>query len=457
MFVRNTKLLAYPKTTWGVGVSPALAAGMAAPRKRGVPIGQALRSSMALAALLALAIAGCKKVASGEVDEGDQLPKKPVPVQAVKVERINLKPSIDVVGMLVTIPENSASVSPQVAGWIQKVMVVEGARVRAGVELLRLDSRLAEADRVKVQASVDEKTAILERLKNGPRPEEIEVARHDAHRAKVTMEALRGELESLKTLQARNEVSPVQFQKVQSSFQSAEAESAAAAAKLKLIGAGTRTEEIAEAEARVAAAKADLTTSTLSLQLCKIVSPINGIVTQLSARQGMYVERTANLATVVDLSKVFMQTRIPCAYLARVQLGASVDVRVTSFPDRTFHAVLARIGGQADPATGDVDALVEIANDDSLLRPGLACRACMRLPEIADAIVVPVTAIADRSGTPVVSVVRDGKSFEIEVKLGVQAREKTQIIEGVGAGDTVITEGGYGLPDGCPVKVCAGP
>jgi HlyD family secretion protein len=417
---------------------------------------KSLWAAVALAALLAFTTSGCKKAASQEPPDEDNLPKQPVPVRAVKVARTTLKPSIDLVGTLVAIPEKSASISPQIAGWTEKVTVVEGDRVRAGDELLHLDWRLAEADHAKAKASVDEKAAILQRLRRGPRLEEIEVARHDAHKAKVTMEALRGELEALKSLQARNEVSPVQFQKANASLQAAEAESAAAAARLKLLEAGTRPEEIAEAEARLAAAKAELATSALNLQLCRIASPIDGTVTQLSARRGMYVDRTATLATIVDLSKVFVQVRIPSAYLAQVKPGAKVDVRVASFVDKAFHGTVARIGPQADPATGDVDALAEVANEDGLLRPGLACRGRVWLPEIANALVIPVAAVADRSGTPVVSVVRDGKSFEVEVKLGAQTQQQVQVLEGLVPGDTVVTEGGYGLPEGCPVLVLGG-
>ena len=50
---------------------------------------------------------------------------------------------------------------------------------------------MAEADFAKAAASVDEQTAILERLRHGPRAEEIEVARHDVHKAQVAMEPLR--------------------------------------------------------------------------------------------------------------------------------------------------------------------------------------------------------------------------------------------------------------------------
>jgi len=410
-------------------------------------------TTLALAAIMAITVSGCGKTAAENKEEENNLPKDPVPVRAVKAERTNLKPSIDVVGSFVAIPERSTVISPQIAGWIQKIMVVEGDRVQAGDVVMHLDARMAEADLAKAMASVDEKAAIVERLKRGPRPEEIEMAQHDAHKARVALEALRGEVDALKVLRTNNEISPIQFQKTQSAFQSAEAEQASAEAKLKLLEAGARAEDISVAEAQLAGAKAELATAKLNVQLCKVVSPIDGIVTQLSARQGMYVDRTAALAAIVDLTKVFMQIRVPSAYLAKVNFGAKVDVRAVSLPEKTYHGTIVRISEQADPGTGDVDALVLVANEDGLLRPGLVCRGRIWLPDVADAIVVPVAAIADRSGTPVVSVVREAKSYEVAVKLGAQTQEYAQIIEGIAPEDWVVTEGGYGLPDGCPVEI----
>jgi multidrug efflux pump subunit AcrA (membrane-fusion protein) len=407
---------------------------------------------LAPAALLVFSASGCKQAASAEEEESN-LPKQPVPVRAVRVEKTVLKPSIDLVGTLVAIPERTILVSPQTAGWIQEIKVVEGGRVRAGEELLRLDSRFAEAEYARAVAAVNQQTAILDRLKHGPRPEEIEIARHEADKARTTMEALREEIEALKPLRARNEVSLVQFQKAQSSLRAAEADSAAAAARLKLLELGTRPEEIAEAEARLEVAKAELTTAKLNLALCRVTSPIEGMVTQLTARPGMYVDRSATLATIVDLSEVFMQIRIPSAYLARVKLGAKVDVRVASLEGKTYSGTIARMSGQADPATGDVDALASINNDDGLLRPGLACRGCLWLPELAGVVAIPHAAVADRSGTPVVTLVHDGKARETEVTLGIQTRELTQVLAGVSPGDWVVTEGGYGLPDDCPVTI----
>ena len=52
-----------------------------------------------------------------------------------------------------------------------------------------------------------------------------------------------------------------------------------------------------------------------------------------------------------------------------------------------------------------------------------------------------------------VSVVRDNKAYEVEVSISVQTRMYVQITDGLSAGDVVIVEGGYGLPEGCPVQI----
>ena len=53
------------------------------------------------------------------------------------------------------------------------------------------------------------------------------------------------------------------------------------------------------------------------------------------------------------------------------------------------------------------------------------------------------------------NVVREGKSYEVPVKVGAQTQDYVEILEGVAPGDVVVTEGGYGLPEGCPVQIRA--
>ena len=64
--------------------------------------------------------------------------------------------------------------------------------------------------------------------------------------------------------------------------------------------------------------------------------------------------------------------------------------------------------------------------------------------------------MTDRPSVSVVTVVRDSKAFEIEVTIGEETADAVQITNGLSAGDRVVTEGGYGLPEGCPVRPISG-
>ena len=73
------------------------------------------------------------------------------------------------------------------------------------------------------------------------------------------------------------------------------------------------------------------------------------------------------------------------------------------------------------------------------------------LPSVPDALAVPAKCVAFRDDQPVVTVIRDGRAYEIEVKLGIETAGHVQVVEGLEPGDVVTVEGGYGLPDGWPV------
>ena len=396
-------------------------------------------------------LAGCKKETGGAQE--DAAVATPVLVRVAAAKVATLQPSIDLVGVLEAVPERIAILTSQVAGQVQSVSVVEGQAVHKGDEVLRLDDRNAQAQQAKVRASVQEAQAVLARLKRGPRPEEIEAARQDARKAQTAAQSMRLKIEAMKALHEKQEMADVQFERVKSELQAAEAEGAAVGARLKLLEAGTRPEEIAEAEAKLAGVQADLAASELAVQLHRLTSPIDGVVTELSARQGTSIEPLTKVGTLADLSTLFAGVQIPAAHLANVRAGASVDVRATAVPNHLFKGAVTRLGKQADLQTGNVEALAAVANEAGDLRPGLACQVRIWLPAIPKALAIPVAAIADRDGTPIVTVVRDNKAYETEVVLGVQTREQVQIRKGLSPGDLVAVQGGYGLPEGCPCSV----
>lgn len=408
-----------------------------------------IRGAWTAWAVIVAATAGCSR--HGAQDEPET--RKPVLVHAVRAERMTLRPTLELVGTVVAIPERIALVSSQQGGWVEQLAVVEGQAVHKGDVLLRLDARAAKAHLKRAQALVAEKTAALARLKRGYLPQEIEAARQDRDKARAARDALRTELAALKALLDRRELSPVQYETKQKALASAEAAVQSAEERVKLLEAGTRIELIDEAQAQLDAAKADAELAQLAVAWCTITSPIDGVIVQWSARQGQYLDRAAPLATVIDLREVFVQLRIPSAELGKVRDGTAVDVDVPAVAGRTFHGTVTRLSGQADALTGSVDVFATLKNDDGSLRPGLGCHARVWLPEIPVALAIPIAAVADHSGTPVVTVIRDKQAHEVKVTLGAKTRDLVQVLSGLSPGDLVATTGGYGLPEGCPVQV----
>lgn len=376
-----------------------------------------------------------------------------VPVQAANVRRVTLHPSLELVGTVMAIPEHTAMVSPQLGGWVVKLDAVEGQAIQAGQPLVHLDDRTAHTDIERAAAVVAEKEAALKRLKRGYLPQELEVAKQDRDKAKATANGLQSELVAMEDLRKRGEISPVQYESKQKAVQSAEAALASADAHLKLLQEGTPTEMVEEAQAFLEAAKADLEHAKLTLEWCTINSPIDGVVVQLLAHQGQFFDRAVPLATVMDLSKVFVQLRIPNKDFGKVTEGTKVEINLTSIPDRTFEGTVTRISGQADPLTGNVNMFALVDNQGGQLRPGLICEARVWLPEIPDALAVPVAAIGDNAGTTVVTLIQDGKTQEAEIEVGVETNQLVQVTQGLSEGDQVAIAGGYGLPDGCAVQI----
>ena len=396
---------------------------------------------------------GCTQSGPEATSEESAAAPRPVAVQVARAQVRTLHPTLTLNGAIIAIPERTASVSPQLGGWVRKLHVVEGQSVRAGDCLVELDPRSAQVSVMRAEAIVQEKQAAVERLKRGYLPEEIAGAKQDADNAAAKVDGLRTELTALKDLIDRHEISPVMYQTKSKALAAAEAAYASAQERVKLLEAGTRPELIAEATGLLGAARADLEQARLALEWCTITSPVSGNVVQLLARQGQFFDRAVPLATVIDLASVFVQIRVPSVQFTRVHLGADVRVEVPTYADRVFSGTVTRISGQADAATGNVIVFATIANSDLRLRPGLSCRVSIALPDIPGALTIPVAAIADNSGTPVVTVIRDGKAFETTVLPGVETRQHVQILKGLAAGDTVATAGGYGLPEGCPVTV----
>ena len=400
-----------------------------------------------LCVTMLLAAAGCGLLSMRDSDDAVQ--PMPVVVATARVE--TLHPSSEVLGQVVEMPERSAMIYAQQPGVVTNVPVVEGERVTKGQRLTEMDSRIAAAERDKAQAALDAAKAACAQLQIGTRPEEVDAARNELSEAVADVTAKRAKLDALQPLLERHELPDVRGQQAGSDLQAAQAKADGARARLKMLEAGFRAEAVAETEARMREAQAELELRELAVTLCVIVSPMEGVVAQLPIRLGTALDTQTLVATVMDMSEVFVQMRLPAGDVARLDAAQPAQITPVGGGEAGIQGMFERAAHVADPLTGDTELFLRVPNPGGQLRPGQACQCQIWFTAVENAVTVPIAALSDTDGASVVTVIRDNKAYEIPVTRGARTNENVQIVEGLTAGEIVAVQNGYGLPEGFPV------
>jgi len=226
------------------------------------------------------------------------------------------------------------------------------------------------------------------------------------------------------------------------------------------------------AQAGYKAAKARLEQAQDSYEKTMITSPIAGTITQLNIEEGEAVMiGTMNnagtvLMVVADLTKMMGIIDLDETEVPSVKIGSFAIIRMDAFPDTTFAGTVSKVGympkqsvlSTADQAT-DFEVEIKLDKTTSDLRPGMSINAEVITGKKDSILIVPIQSAGRRKlkgeETQTVFVVENGVAKLKAIKTGVSSEVDIEILEGLKAGDIVIT-GPYKvlskLKDGDKVK-----
>ena len=178
----------------------------------------------------------------------------------------------------------------------------------------------------------------------------------------------------------------------------------------------------------------------------EIRAPLTGIVTALSAVTGGTVEAGQEILHIADIDRVWVAAEVPESESEVLQNLKHVELQTGSLsieiPGKRGR--IERIGTVVDPESRRIPVILEVTNGDGALRIGQSLSARLGKGKAEPRISVPVGAIVDDGGRPVVFVQRDGESFERRpVSTGASAGSYVQVVEGLQAGDRVVSRGAY--------------
>ncbi len=395
-------------------------------------------------ALLAVAVIGLLIIRSGK--------RQDKPVYATEpVERGMLVVKVSATGKLQ--PTNQVDVGSELSGIVDQVYVDVNDHVKKGQILARLDLAKLRDAVAKSRASLAAAEA------------QVLQARATVTEAKATLERYR-------------QVSRLSDGKVPSKSEMDTAE-----ANLKRAMANE-----ASAIASVTQAKAALQSNETDLTKASIRSPINGVVLKREVEPGQTVAASFQAPVLFtlaeDLSKMELQVDVDEADVGQVGKGQKAVFSVDAWPGRQYSAVIRRVGYGSQEKDGVVSYLtvLEVANDDLSLRPGMTGAAEITTLTRENVLLAPNAALrftprqaetekkrsgggvvgtlmprpprqprkqqsASVKGAPRVWVQRDGRPAPVDVKTGATNGRMTEILEGdLKEGTRVITESLGGTP-----------
>jgi len=305
-------------------------------------------------------------------------PGGPAAVEVGKVESLRLTDDVQAVGSLRS--AQSVVLRPEVSGRIAKFGFNDGQRVKRGQLLVQLDDTLqrAQHQQAVAQASI----------------------------AKTNLQRSR-------ELLAQGFVS-----------QSAVDQNAAAL-------------EVAEAQVALAAAQ---------LARMKIVAPFDATAGIKKVDIGDYVKDGADLVNLEDLSALSVDFSLPERYLARIKPGQVVEVALDALPGRTFKGRVEALDAQVDANGRALLVRARVENPGALLKPGMFARPRVVFAVRDNAIVVPEEALVPQGQRQYVYKLVEGEGGQkqaqrVEAKLGLRLPGKVELLDGVAAGDRVVTAG----------------
>ena len=442
------------------------------------------------------------------------------------VEQRAIQQELSVPGVVTTLPEGRAVVTPPVSGQVVRIHVKQGDRVRAGQPIATLQSGdLAEASARIIQAqqgvvsalaAVHEaraevdlanaklrtarqlltrqqafaKTGAFSQPALQAAQKELADAEAELERGKQDQAIHEVQLERAERLykqelisrteleQARLEVATDQIRQ-RNAERRIELARAAFERERKIADQGlsnSREIQAAEAEVRSASLEVDQARIRLNSATSGVVAvrkgveaarvgysalagsgqasggtlvvkaPISGVVVDLEATLGQAVERTTELCEIENISSVLVIAQVSDKHVGLAIAGNSARVNVSAYPDRSVSGLIQVVGSRLDAKTRSLPVQILIDNAEGLLRNGMAATVRLGVGSLSPALVVPSSAIVEDGERRKLYIALEGGKFEErKVTLGRVQGDFVAVVEGVAAGDRIVTKGAFVL------------
>ena len=372
--------------------------------------------------------------------------EKPVKIVAAEeVKRGTVRKVLEETGIVKAQVGAIVKIGARATGTIDRMLVKVGDQVAKGQLVAVIDRRELRAQEAEASARLASARAELARVR-GVYPLAIDQAEAELDEAQAQAAYLKGNAERLAALYADKYVSR---DEAENARQQAEAQAQLVAARSANLDRQWHesAEEQNKAEMAVRQNEATLESLRVRVSYTEIKSPIDGVVSQVTAQEGETIVaglQVANLITVLDPQRLEMWVYVDETDVGQVQPGQKVEFKVDAYPGRIFEGEVQTIYPQPEIRDNIVyyQALVGISPEQAtLLRPEMTTQVQIIVAEKTDVLLIPNNALKWVDGQQTVFVqAPDGAVRRITPKLGLAGVTHSEVAQGLAEGEKVATQ-----------------
>lgn len=201
------------------------------------------------------------------------------------------------------------------------------------------------------------------------------------------------------------------------------------------------------------AANAAYQLAALTLRESEIRAPIDGVVSVRYIKVGNAIQPNSAAFKITQMDTLHAHIYVPERDIHKLAPRQAATMTLDAWPDKAFKGQILRVNPVVDAATGTVKVTVAMAGGQRELKPGMFGRVEVLYDRRESAVLVPKDAVLTEDAAQSVFVVDNGKAQRRPIKVGYSDSYNYEVVEGLKAGDQVVTTGQANLKDDAKVHV----
>ena len=201
------------------------------------------------------------------------------------------------------------------------------------------------------------------------------------------------------------------------------------------------------------AAKAQANEAGASVGDRVVRAPFSGYASLRRISVGAVVSAGDEIATISDIGSIKLDFTIPETMLSRVATGQTITAKAAAYPDALFNGTIKAIDPVVNAQTRTATLRATLPNRNGMLKPGMLMSVTIESNSRTSPAVPELSLVREGSASFVYTIDSDGKAKRVPVTTGARQGQMVEVLSGLQAGDSIVTEGVVKLSDGVKVRL----